>query len=263
MNDKKMIMKYGCLLFSCAVCLGGCSSYNSHMDKMLNEYVCERNTQSKVGPDREVIFFVKHHIMVGDREPGTDQWDTVGFTRTPKEIISWENDRFALYRRQTIPVLMQGVNEILYDNDTNIFLVNSGFEIHADNNFFPADFDLMANPQGHTREVMQAVVAEDTNYIHILYGWTSSTAVFAAGEQFAVVVADDPRYGTRVSSIDLTREILNSLGYQPRVDIDAAYNLLHHAATGDSMNYDQVRALWDVVNENAQPLKSISCAPEE
>jgi hypothetical protein len=233
------------------------------MDEMLNGYVCERNTQYKVGLDREVIFFIKHHIMIGDLEPGTGQWDTVGFTRTPKERISWENSRFALYRRQTIPVLMQGVNEILYDNDTNIFLVNGGVEIHTDKNFFPADFDLMANPQGHTREVMQKIVAEEPDYIHIIYGWTSSTAIFAAGEQFAVVIADDPRYGSRVTSLDLAREILNSLGYQPRVDNDASYNLLHHAATGDSMNYDQVRALWDVVNENAQPLKSISCAPEE
>ena len=263
MNDKKMILKYGGLLFSCAAFLGGCSSFSSHMDEMLNEYVCERNAQYKVGPDREVIFFVKHHIMVGDREPGTDQWDTAGFTRTPKEKISWENVRFSLYRRQTIPVVMQGVNKILYDNATNIFLVNGGVEIHADENFFPADFDLMANPQGHTREVMQAVVAEDPDYIHILYGWTSSTAVQVAGDRFAVVVADDPRYGSRITSLDLAREIINSLGYQPRVDNDALNSLLHHAATGDSMSDDQIHALWDVVNEKAQPLKSISCAPEE
>jgi len=262
-NNKKMIMKYGGLLFSCVVCLGGCSSHNSHLDEMLNEYACERNTQYKVGPDREVIFFVKHHIMVGDLEPNTDQWDTVGFTRTPKEIISWENDRFALYRQQTIPDLMQGVNEILYDNDTNIFLVNGGFEIHTDNNFFPADFDLMANPQGHTREVMQAVVSEDPDYIHIIYGWTSSTAVLAAGDQFAVVVADDPRYGRRITSIDLAREIVNSLGYQPRIDTNPDCNLLHHASTCGSMSNKQISALWDVVNEKAQPLKSISCAPEE
>ena len=110
---------------------------------------------------------------------------------------------------------------------------------------------------------MQGVVAEEPAYIHILYGWTSSTAMLAAGDRFAVVVADDPRYGSRITSLDLAREILNSLGYQPRVDNDAAYNLLHHAATGDSMSYDQVRALWDVVNEKAQLLKSISCAPEE
>ena len=258
-----MTMKYNVLLFSCVALLGGCSTYSSHMNKMLNEYVCVRNAQDKVGPDRKVILYVKHHIMVGDRDPGTEQWDTTGFTRTPKEKISWENVRFSRYRQQTIPTVMQGVNTILYDNDTNIFLVNGGVEIHADENFFPADFDLLANPQGHTSEVMQAMVANDPEYIHIIYGWTSSTAVYAAGDQFAVVVADDPRYGSRVTSLDLTREILNALGYQPKVDNDAAYNLLHHAATGDSMNYDQVRALQDVVNKIDQPLKSISCAPEE
>lgn len=233
------------------------------MDEMLNEYVCERDGAYKVGPDREVILYVRHHIMVGDREPGSDQWDENGFTRTPKEKISWENTRFALYRRETIPAIMQGVNEILYDNDTNVFLVNKGVEINADKDFFPADFDLLGTPQGHTREVMEAMVADDPSSIHILYGWTSSTAVLAAGDQFAVVVADDPRYGSRISSLDLTREIINALGYQPRVDNDAEYNLLHHAATGTSMSYDQTRALWDVVNKQGGKLKSISCAPEE
>ena len=158
---------------------------------------------------------------------------------------------------------MQGVNEILYDNDTNIFLVNEGIEIHADSHFFPADFDLLAAPLGHTKAVMEKMAADDPGYIHIIYGWTSSTATYAVGNGSAVVIADDPRYGYRVKSRDLAREILNALGYQPRVDDDAEYNLLHHAATGDSMSYDQIRELWDVVNEKDQSLKSLSSAPEE
>ena len=109
---------------------------------------------------------------------------------------------------------------------------------------------------------MEDMVAKDPGYIHILYGWTSSTTAFTAGEQFAVVVADDPRYGNRITSRDLAREIFNSLGYQPKVDNDAEHYLLHHAATGDNMSDDQVRALWDMVNEKDHTLKSISCSPE-
>ena len=263
MDKTKLILKYSSLLFSCAFFLGGCSSYSSHMDEMLHDYVCKRDASYKVGPEREVIFYVKHHIMVGEKKPGTDQWDATGFTRTPGERISWENSRFALYRKESIPTLMQGVNEILYDNDTNIYLVNDTIEIHADEQFFPADFDLLANPRGHTREVMERVVAEEPGYIHILYGWTSSTKLLAAGDRFAVVVADDPRYGSRITSLDLTREIINSLGYQPKVDSDAEGNLLHHTATSDSLSDDQILALWDVINEKNQMLKSISCELEE
>ena len=263
--DKIMIRKrqYFLLLFFSACILCGCSGFSSHMDKMLNEYTCQRNAAYKVGLERDVILFVKHHIMVGDRVPGTNTWDKNGFTRTPKEKISWENTRFALYRLQTIPDLMQGVNEIFYDNDTGVFLVNKGIEINVDKDFFPADFDLLGRPQGHTREVMEAMVAEEPEYIHVLYGWTSSTAISAAGDHLAVVVADDPRYGSRISSAALAREIIHALGYQPQVDNDARYNLLHHAASGTSMSSAQVHALWDVINADDGRLKSISCAPEK
>lgn len=262
MDDKKMILKYGGVLLFCAVFLAGCSTYDSHMDEMLNEHVCERNADNKVGLDRSVIFFVKHHIMVGGRNTGAEQQGTNGFIRTPKENISWENSRFSVYRKETVPAIMQGVNEILYENDSNIFLISDGFEVNVDEEFFPADFDLLSNPRGYTRKIMQEMVARDPGYIHILYGWTSSTAVHVAGEDFAVVVADDPRYGSRVTSLELAREIINSFGYQPRVESFARYNLLHPTATGDGMRYEQVRALWEVVNEKGKPLKSISCSPE-
>ncbi len=262
-DDKNMILKYGGFLLFCAILLSACSSYDSHMDMMLKEYNCERDARYTVDSGRKVIFFVKHHIMVGDREPVDNHEEAIGFIRTPKEKISWENNRFAAYRKETIPALMHGVNEILYDNDTNIFLVTDDYELNTAAEFFPADFDLLSRPQGHTRAIMEAMVARDPEYIHILYGWTSSTAVVVAGEQFAVVVADDPRYGLRVNSLELTREIINSLGYQPKVGGYSTYNLLHHTATGDGMSSEQISALWDVVNENGQALKSISCVKGE
>lgn len=263
MTRTTRIRQYLTVLLSCTCILCGCSSFSSHMDEMLTEHTCKRNLGYKVGPDREVILFVKHHIMVGDRVPGTDEWDKNGFTRTPKEKISWENTRFVLYRLQTIPTLMQGVDEILYDNDTKVFLLNKGIEINVDKDFFPADFDLFGNPDGHTREVMQAMVADEPGYIHIFYGWTSSTAILVAGDKGAVVVADDPRYGSRVSSSTLAREIINALGYQPLVDRYAFDNLLHHAATGTSMSSKQVHELWDVINTKDRGLKSISCTPSK
>jgi len=260
----KNILKYIALLLSSGFLLTGCgSNFNSHMDKILNEYVCEQNSEYRVGPTREVVLFVKHHIMVGGADLGDDRWDETGFTHSPRLKIPWQNERMVFYRQQTIPTIMEGVNKILYDNDTNISLVSETTEIHTDNQFFPADFDLLGNPQGHTREVMQRIVAEDPGYIHILYGWTSSTTLLVAGDNFAVVVADDPRYGKRLTSIDLAREIINSLGYTPRVDNDDNSNLLHHKAVDNELSDEQNLALWDVINEKAQSLKSISCAPKK
>ncbi len=258
-----MILKYGGFLVFCAIFLAGCSSYDTYMDDMLKEHVCDQNAKYKVNSDRRVVLFVKHHIMVGDKETVNNHEEALGFIRTPKEKISWENDRFVSYRKETIPALIHGVNEILYDNDTNIFLVTDDYEINTAAEFFPADFDLLSKPQGYTRAIMETMVAMDPEYIHIFYGWTSSTAVVVAGEQFAIVVADDPRYGLRVNSLELTREIINSLGYQPKVSGYAAYNLLHHTATGDGMSFEQVRELWEVVNKDCQTLKSISCVQGE
>ncbi len=121
MANTKTILKRIGLLFSCSFFLTGCGcNFISHMDEMLNEYTCEENALYRVGPTSEVILYVKHHLMVGDVEPGIDQRDTMGFTRTTQHRIPWENERFAVYLKNTIPALMQGVNEILYDNDTNI-----------------------------------------------------------------------------------------------------------------------------------------------
>lgn len=261
--NAKIILKHIGLLFSCCFFLTGCSaSSNSHMDKMLNEYICEENSPYRVGPNREVVLFVKHYIMVGEVEPDIDQRGPIGFTRTTQHRIPWENDRFALYRRQTTPALMQEVNDILYDNNTNIFLVNKTIGLRADDQFSPADFDQLANPQGHTRQAMREIAAEEPGYIHILYGWTSSTALIAAGDNLAVVVADDPRYGSRITSLDLAREIIHSLGYQPKVDKNAAHTLLHHETSGDSLSDDQIQNLWAVINNKDQILESISCTPQ-
>ncbi len=260
----KTIMTRIGLLFCCSFLLTGCSgSFSSHMDEMLNEYTCEENASHRVGPTREVVLFVKHHIMVGDVSSGLEQPDAAGFTRTKQHRIPWENDRFARYRKETIPVLMQEVNDILYANDTNVFLVNDTIEKRVDNQFSPADFDLLAYPQGHTRKAMQEVVAEEPGYIHILYGWTSSTELLAAGDDLVVVVADDPRYGSRITGLDLAREIIHSLGYQPQVDKFAYNTLLHHDTSGDGLSGEQVQNIWGVINDKDQVLKSLSCTPQK
>ncbi len=109
---------------------------------------------------------------------------------------------------------------------------------------------------------MQEVVAEEPGYIHILYGWTSSTALLAAGDGLAVVVADDPRYGSRITSIQLAREIIHSLGYNPRVDQSGDNTLLHHNASGAGLSGEQILNLWDEINSSDQDLKSLSCTPQ-
>lgn len=263
MNNKQVILKYSVFLAFWVICLAGCSSYSSRMNSMLNEQVCDPNTKYKVGSDRSVVLFVKHHIMVGKREVVRNRTQKYGFLHTSKEIISWENSRFATYRKETVPALMEGVNEIFYDNNTNIFLVNDGYEVNEAEDFFPADFDLLSKPQGRTKEIMEAIVAKDPEHIHILYGWTSSSAVVVAGEEYAVVVADDPRYGTRVASRDLARGIVNALGYQPDPGSQGTYNLLRDTSTGEGMSHEQVVALQNVVNEQGAALKSISCSPRK
>ncbi len=261
-NTKTILVRTIGLLFSCSLLLTGCSgSYSSHMDEMLNESVCEEDAPYRVGPKREVILFLKHHIMVGGVASDIGQRETTEFTRTRQHRIPWESDRLSSYRKKTIPDLVQGVNEIFYDNDTNVFLVTDTVEMRIDDQFSPAEFSLLAKPQGHTRQAMEEVVAEEPGYIHILYGWTSSTTLLAAGEDLVIVVADDPRYGSRITSLDLAREIINSLGYNPQVDEYGTNTLMHHDTSGDGLSDEQVENIWRVINNSDQSLRSLSCTP--
>ena len=254
--------RIGLLLSSCILLmLTGCGgTYISHMDEMLNEYSCEDNSPDRVGPEREIILFVKHHIMVGKSAQDAESGKEVGFTRSSRHRIPWENNRIVTYRIQTIPALMEEVNELLWENDTNIFLVNDSLDVQVDDNFSPAEFDLMDRPLGHTRQVMQEMVAKEPGYIHILYGWTSvPTVVHAAGGGLAVIVADDPRYGGRVGSFELARAIVHSLGYQPGPEEPTSSTMMHYNSPDGDLSEEQVEKLWQAVNADGLMLKSISC----
>jgi hypothetical protein len=243
--------------------LGGCGTYSSHMDEMLNEYICEENSPQRVGPNREVVLFVKHHIMVGKPVPGVEPGREMGFIRTSRYRIPWENNRFASYRSKEIPSLMEEVNELLFENDTNIFLVSDSVDQRVDDNFSPANLDLLNQPQGHTREVMEKIVAEDPGYIHILYGWTSGPGPHAvAGDNLAVVVANDPRYDGRLESLELARAIVHALGYKPGpVEATSSMmgSLMDYASQDDDLSKEQVGKIWQAVNGQKLTLKSITC----
>ncbi len=239
--------------------VSACTTVQEHLDTMLNEYSCRQDMDPVVGPDREAILYVRHHIFVGDSPVGDNTWNPEGFTFTPEEIICWENRRIVFYRNLVIQRLMDDLNQLLYDNDMHLYLVTDSIDIQVDENIFPADFDLLSTPIGRGNQLMRKVVHEQPGYLHLLWGWTSDTPTMAAGRDGAVLIADNPRGGETITVKIAAREILHALGYYPLDTLP--HQLMHYEGTGLSIGSQGIRAVWELINNRTPRLHSLSCDP--
>lgn len=250
------------LLTIMATLFSGCAgSSSSFVDRLLHDVRCRKDAEEKAGPDKATLLFVKHHIFVGGEAKGSGSWNPWNFTDNNRDRIKWQNWRLTSFRHNQAAQLIPEMNDIFHRAGINVYLINEAMEYSVDSAMFPASFDLLAAPMGHTADKISRLRREEPGYIHMLWSWTSTTEMRAKGIDYSLVIADDPRSGdAHISARELAHELAITFGLAENPS--RIGNLMNLSSRGTGLSQQQRETIWTNLNNQGKDLHAISCPVE-
>jgi hypothetical protein len=163
------------------------------------------------------------------------------------------NSALVAHRTKWVATLFNELNSIFEDAGTNIHIYESGYEIEPVNQaHIQADLSLYG-PQGRTLELAVDLADRDGGWLHVLWLWTSDSAVSHVGDRGlrVVVLSDVPTGHT------LAHEFAHALGIATHVYNDPT-NLMNDGSIGSGLTSSQLQAMWSSVNSEDE-LTIMSC----
>lgn len=250
------------LLISClALFTFSCADVFQEIAKGLGEKNCTDKATTPAGPNKRVLLFAKNHIYVVGQG---GHYDPNMTTKNPYSGVTWKNNDLVKFRSKQISDFFPVINKILKDNGANIYVYHSGYDIRVvTQDKIQADMDFWG-AKGKTGKLVTDIINEDPKegpkYIHLLWLWTSNSAVIAVGSPSGryIAIGDDPISGNQLGDMKFAHEFGHVLGYDTHVFNDPS-NLMNDGPIGTKLNPQQLQTIWTSLNNQYDKLYKLSC----
>ena len=247
------------LLITCAAFfMCSCDDVFQKIAKSLGEKNCTDKALIQAGSDKRTLLFAKNHIYVVGKD---GKYDPNMKTENPYSGAKWKNSDIVNFRYQQISDFFPTVNNILRDTGSNIYVYHSGYDIRVvTQDKIQAHLHQMLGATGATRDLVDDVVKEDPNQIHVLWLWTSSSSAMAVGVVAGryIAVGDDPISGNKLNNMQFSHEFGHVLGFDTHVFNDPS-NLMNDDSIGTKLNSQQLQTIWSSLNDPRDKLYKLTC----
>lgn len=249
-------------LLCLAALLLNCTSVYDPLIQSMADDNCEIDAKVKVSKSRKVLLFVSHHIYV---DGASKTWDPSSTTKN-QYGTTWNNQDLVNFRTAQIKKSMAEVNRVFKKNSVNIVHHDAGYDVVVDPKMIPSEVSYWNGALGHTLTKVNQTAADNPKHLHVHWSWTAVgasglvTAELAVGQNFYVVVTDNPKGGDKLSPTGFAHEIVHALGYETHESAsNYPTNLMLDQGGGDDLHQGQIQVLWNKVNSESKKLSSLSC----